>query len=233
MTGGGKQVADARRYDWLWRDECVDRGKKGLRRVYVGVQLRRFADQRSLSGVLINGDPDRSLAARVLAGFQHDVVVRPHVCNGVVFIAATRLVHHRIHHCAREYRLRLHRPHSQQQEQQCPQGYRTSTVHHMRINACGAYGQQAGQEPVPRAAGFHSVSSSTICVVCLTLVLRPEPALPSSIRTFPQRSAPDCSVHSLSPGSGRADSALDAPSLGSRTADSHVAASNAWPAPVI
>lgn len=90
-----------------------------MRLVHAGAQLGGLADRRCLFGILGDGDLDRSLAARFVAGVQHGFPHRLTISFiGAVFIAAARSLYHRFHHCARENRLRLQRPNGQQQEQQ-------------------------------------------------------------------------------------------------------------------
>ena len=90
--------------------------------VPVGAQLRGFAARCRLTDILIDGDLDRSLAARILAGFQRGIPRRLiMIFNGAVSTAAARILYHHLHHRAREYRLRLQRPDGEQQEQQCSQ----------------------------------------------------------------------------------------------------------------
>ena len=112
-SGGGNEVVNAGRQSPLWRGERVDRGNESLRRIRIKAQLRRIADRRTVSDVLIDGDFDGLFAAWLVDGFESEFV-------GVVLIAATHIVHCRFHHGARKDRLNLQGSQRYQQEQQRP-----------------------------------------------------------------------------------------------------------------
>ena len=87
--------------------------------IYVGAQLHRFGNRAVMTGIRVGDDVHRMLATRCFARFRHSIAVAGlAVPRGHVVLTATLVLHHAVHHRAREYRLCLQRTDAHQEQQQ-------------------------------------------------------------------------------------------------------------------
>lgn len=88
----------------------------------MGAHLCRFDNWRVLSGVVIDTDFDRSLAARIATRCRRSVAIRHRtIVMSLMIIATTRVVHDRTRQRAGKYRLHLQRPDRQYEQEESSQ----------------------------------------------------------------------------------------------------------------
>jgi len=124
----------------MYRALCIKRGDKGLRRVNPG--LGQFDQGYVLCGLLIDADFDRSLAARIMGGFERRLAIRilaVIVCFMV--IATTVVAYDGIHHCAGQYRLCLQWPDGHYEQEQGSQEWWIPVLHRVTIISPGVLRQ--------------------------------------------------------------------------------------------